>query len=666
MAGTDKSKQEESQIGKVDPSVEAKVDAMMTGRPVGPKTENKNLVTGDSKSAPLLPGEKLPDFDKLAGDKANKPQLKPKRENEMQDNNLPAKESKPKSPIEDPATDKAVEEIVEEESDRMLAIEDAKAQLLAEGSAEIDRGFFNRLKSGIGRLLKSPKAWVIFFVITLLAAGIIAAIPSARYFVLNFFGVRASASFRVVDDKTLQPLKNAEVTIDDKSGKSDKSGNVRLEGIKLGPKQLTIKKPAFADVAQEITIGWGSNPIGDFGLTAVGSRYVFDVKDFVSGKPIKGAEATSGEASATADEKGRIVLVVAEQGESKVNIEIKADNYRDEKTSLEVGDKEIRRINLVPSKKHAFVSKRSGKYDLYRINVDGKNEEVVLAGTGTESEETTAILPSLNSNLVAYVSTRGEQRNKDGFALSSLAIVNLDDKRIDEVDASERIQLVEFIGNKLIYVEITEGEGDTSPERHRIISYDIATREQKELAKANYFNVVLAAKGSIYYAPAIYKAEGNVGLFKINPDGSGKATITDKETWNLFRVSYDKIDAAVGQNWYEYDTVAGTFNAMNGAPPVQKSGIYADNSTGAKSAWIDDRDGKGVLIIYDTKTGKDKVLQTQSGLNSPLSWLDNDHLVYRVANSSETADYVISLSGGEPKKIRDVTNTAGVDRWYYY
>jgi hypothetical protein len=40
---------------------------------------------------------------------------------------------------------------------------------------------------------------------------------------------------------------------------------------------------------------------------------------------------------------------------------------------------------LVPDRKTVFVAKDSGKYDLYKSYVDGKNREVLLKGTGSEN-----------------------------------------------------------------------------------------------------------------------------------------------------------------------------------------------------------------------------------------------------------------------------------------
>lgn len=654
---TDKSKPKKDEPGlhNVDPDVEARVDAMMDLEEPKKSSISPKPPTVSSTSAPLLPGDKLPDFDK-----------KPAVPAPVASNERPSSPPANKSLVDDPQTEQAVDDIVEKESDRMLAIEDAKADLLAEGTAEIDRGFFSRLKTGLSNFWSNPKARFSVIAILILAITAILIVPSSRYLVLNSVGVRASTSMRIIDEKTNQPLKNVEVSLQGKSVKTDKEGKAKLEKIKLGKTKLSVKKPAFAEIDQNVVIGWGSNPKGDVGLTAVGSRYTLSIKDFVSDKPIFKAEVSSGEASASSDENGEAVLVIEDPDEANVEVFISGENYRTESLSLEVGDKNVHEVKLVSAKKHAFVSKRSGKYDLYKIDVDGKNEEKVVSGTGSESADKSVILPNPKSNVVAYVSNRAEQRNKDGFGLSNLMLVNLDDNQAETIDYSERIQLIEFTATKLAYVKIAEGESAESPSRHRLITYDLSSQTKKEITSTNYFNDVLVAQGSIYYAPAAYQVNGPLGLFKAPIDSGNKVSIFGQEVWNLFRVSYDKLNIAAGQDWYEYDLSSGQFNSMQIAPEGLKSRIYVDAPSVKKSAWVDERDGKGVLLIYDVDKKEDQNLKTQSGLKNPISWLDNDHMVYRVATGSETADYVISLSGGEAKKIIDVTNTPGLDRWYYY
>lgn len=428
---------------------------------------------------------------------------------------------------------------------------------------------------------------------------------------------------------------------------------------------MTVTKPAFADVSREITIGWGSNPQGELGLIATGTKYTFEVKNFLSGKPIEKAEAISGEASAKANEKGEIVLVVSEDKQT-VEAEISAENYRTEKISLKIGDESVKEIALVPSRKHAFVSNRNGNLDLYKIDIDGKNEEKILDGTGNEREEEISILSHPSRNLVAFVSIRSDERTKEGEPIASLNIIDLDTNEVNEVVDSEIIQLVDFIDNKLVYIKTQPNAGLDDKRRHRLVAYDLDTKTEQELASTNYFNDVLAANGAIYYSPAEYKVNGAIGFYRIYPDGTGRVTILAEEAWNLFRVGYNQLNVAISEEWYQYNIETDQLNKLNGSPPTLKSRLYTSSPNGKKAAWTDIRDGKGVLLIYNIETGEDKVIQRQSGLSNPIVWIDEEHIVYRVATGSETADYAVNINGGEPKKIIDVTNTVGLDNFYFY
>lgn len=651
----------------VDPSVEAKVDELMTGQPAvaaQPKlAEPQETSTAENQSAPLLPGEKLPDFDQRA-----EPTLEPAKESPAEVTNPEETEPlKDELGVEDPSTSDAVDEIVADESNRLIAIDDAKAELSKKGLQSSGQGFFGKIKSKIVDFWTDPKKRAMALSAVFLIVLVIGIVPTSRYFALNLAGVRVSTSFKVIDEKTGQPLKNVEIIVGDKSSKTDKEGQVKVEEIKLGPQDVVAKKPAFADSARKVTFGLGSNPLGEVALIAVGSRYTFSVTDFLSKQAVVGVEAISGEASAVANAEGEIVLVVPDEKEGNVDVQIVADKYRTELLSLPVGEKATQNLEIVPDRKQAFVSKRSGKYDLYKIDIDGKNEEKILEGTGSEKSEGMIIMPHAEKEIVAFVSTRGGNYNRDGFALSSLNLVDLQTNEAEQVAQSERIQLIDFINDKLVYVKITDGESAASPNRHKLISYDVESGEEKELASTNYFNDVLSVGGFVYYAPAAYQVNGPVGLFKVKPDGSEKNTIFGEEVWNLFRTDYEIISASVQQNWYEYNIKTSQFSKSDGAPPVLKSRVYADSLDKSKSAWVDERDGKGVLLIHKNDSSEDdKILKSQSGLANPIRWLDDEHLIYRVTNNSETADYALSLNGGEPHKIADVTNTAGLDRWYYY
>lgn len=483
---------------------------------------------------------------------------------------------------------------------------------------------------------------------------------------LNTVGVRASASVKVLDSETNQPLKNVQVKIAGKTGTTDKEGTVRLTGLKLGRTALSVERRAFAPTSRPVTIGWGSNPLGDLGLKPTGSQYSFVVTDFLADSPLEKVEAVSGEFSAVSDKDGKIVLTVDKKDVDELKVSIILEDYRTEEVTITAATQGEQAVKLVPSRKHAFVSKRSGKFDLYKIDVDGKNEEKILGGTGNETQERMTLFQHPKKDVAAFVSTR-ETRNKDGYLLSNLIVIDLKTNAQVAVDKSERIELVDWAGDRLVFVKIAEGVSAANPKRYRLLSVDLNGGDLKELATANYFNDVLAARGSIYYAPSKTSQGAAVGLYKISADGSSKQTIHSEEVWNIFRTDYDKLMFfSAGQVWHDLKINESKATKAAGAPAVQRSRQYLDSQDGQTSLWTEERDGKGVLIKYDQTTKTETILHAIKGLKYPIRWMTNDHVVFRINDNKETADYIVNLKGKEPKKILDVTDIAGVDSWYYY
>lgn len=561
----------------------------------------------------------------------------------------------------EPDTNVPDEEIQEPPIEEPPETEDKPAEAEKPTDTEPKKGFKQKLKAW----LKNPKVrktLLILFIVTIIALAIV---PYSRYFLLNTAGIRSKASITVLDDSTQQPLKNVRVTLDGQSSQTDGEGKVTLQKVKLGGTVLRIEKRAFAPVDKKVTVGWGSNPLGQVKLTPVGVQYSFVITDFLSNKPIEKATATSGEADATSDEEGKLVITLDKDDEQS-EVVIKAKDYRDENRTLNAESKTSQAVKMVPAHKHTFVSKRSGKFDVYKIDVDGQNEELALAGSGAERDDM-VLVPHPTDNVVAVVSTRDNIRNRDGFLLSTFNLINLNENRVTTVSKSERIQVFGWAGNKIVYVEVAAGASANSPKRHRLLSYDPKKQENTELAAANYFNDVLLIGNVVYYAPSSAFQNGtDVSLFRLNVDTNNKQVVFNKETWNVFRTDYDHLTLAVQQDWYDYNLATQKPPERITPPPNPKTRVYIPSPDNSKSIWVDQRDGKGVLIVYDASSKKETTLKSQSGLKYPLSWVSGNTIVYRINTEQETADYVLNLDGGEPQKIKDVTNTGGVDKWYYY
>ena len=344
----------------------------------------------------------------------------------------------------DKETENVVDDIVATESDELLAREDAEAARAVKPPKKP-----NRLREILSNWWLNPATKWGAIVGLILLLGLIGLLPLSRYAILNAAGVRVQSSLNVISNESQQPLKNVQVNIGGQSAVTDDNGTVKFEKLKLGKTTLKIVKRGFSSVDQVRTLGWGSNPIGQVGLAATGTKFSFVAKDFLSGKAVLGAEATSGEYNAQADKDGKIALVIDKDNDKDLEVSIKATGYRDEKLTVKLTDLIEKTIKMAPAKKHVFVSKRSGKLDVFKIDADGKNEEKLLAATGTERDDL-ALLPHPTSDFVAMVSTREGKHNSAGYLLSSLFVINVKTGELTKIVQSERIQLIDWSADREI------------------------------------------------------------------------------------------------------------------------------------------------------------------------------------------------------------------------
>lgn len=566
-----------------------------------------------------------------------------------------------KSFEDDVVLDKAVSDIIAKESDELLAVEDVIRK--ADAPAVAPKKPKNNIFVAWWRNKKLRYGTLALVFAILISAALV---PYSRYAILNAVGVKAGLSVRVIDTKYGLPIKNVEVSAGGQQGITDADGKVQLTDVKLGKTQLVFAKRSFAPKNQAIVVGWGSNPFNDpIQLEATGSAYSFVVTDWLSNKPVAKAEVSDGDSKVLTDVDGKVSMLF-QSDDKDIKFTVKAENYRAEDVIIGVTDKDQKAVKLVASNPDIFVSKRSGKYDVYKKDVDGANEVVLLGGSGTE-QEGMGILPNQPGNVVAVASTRDGKRDKDGYLLSNLYIIDTATKTVDKIADTEaaQIQLIDWVGDKLIFVKIAAGASAATSSRQKIIAYDYKQEKSTTIASANYFNDVEIYKDQIYFAPN--STGGTAQLVRINPDGSAKTILLNQEVWQIVRAKNNRIQAnAADKKWYDQQIGDALMTVMANQPANTENRLYIDSPNNEKSVWIDQRDGKGVLILEDVKTGDSKVLYSKGGLGYPIRWLSDKHILIRVSNSQETADYVLNIDGGELVKIGDVTNTATTNQWYYY
>jgi hypothetical protein len=553
--------------------------------------------------------------------------------------------------IENPDIDAAVDAIVSKESDELLALQ---------GDTSVPQhtkapGFGGRLKRFFRAWWRNK--WARYATIIGIAAAIttLTAMPTTRYAILNACGVRSSAKVVVLDNTTRLPLKNVTVSIGGQKAQTNREGLVTISGLKLGNYQLMVKRLAFAPYSQKVTIGWGSNPLGNISLKAVGTQYEILVKDFLSDKPVAGAEVESDQVNALSDNQGKVTLTVADTSITTLAVKLNAPGYRSETLQLTADTTKQTSVSLVPSQKTVFVRNDFGKYDVYSSDLDGKDTKLLLAGTGLENAAI-SLAVSADNTQAALVSTRDNLRDSDGYLLRALTFINVSAGTSVTVDHAQQLQLVDWLGARLVYRSTAASASAANPQRNRLVAYNYQTNARTQLATANQFNTIVSADGYLYYSASSNDPSAVVGLFRVKPDGLTRERLSDREVWTGLRSAIGTLSLQTPEGWFSFDLASKKLQQTT-APQTFVSSYFASDPKNTSSAWTDIRNGQGVLLLKKNESDQVTVLATQPGLVAPVHWLNDKVLIYRVVTSRESADYAVSTDGGAPHKISNVTAT---------
>ena len=561
------------------------------------------------------------------------------------------------------ADDEAVDAIVKEEADTLLHDRDTKESAFM---------ITPRKPKGVKRLISAwwsnRRARNMTFLIGIALIVAIIAIPTTRYSTLNALGIRAGIQFQVTDKISGRPIKNVAVTVNGVSGTTDTTGNVQLSGLRLGDTTVVLKKRSFKEEAIPVTIGWGSNPFdAPLELVPTGSTFTFNIKDWLSGLPLQNVEVSDGESVALSDKDG-IAKLTIEPTDNDIAVSFASPTYRTENITIAADQLRGDTVSLVPSRKDIFVSKRQGKYDIYSRNVDGSNEQLLLAGTGSEQADT-HVLVHPTEDITAMVSSRDGERNSDGYMLSNVYLLQPDTKNVEKLPgtSSERVRLISWSGDVLVFVKTIAGPSAYTGNRQRIIAYDVSEKSFTELAATDYFTDVRVVNDAIYYIVPNSDGSQSKGLTKSSVTGKEKKVLLAKNIWAMYRSAPGVLTVDVeGEEWYDITLADNTVKKLEGAPAVPQNNLYITNTASGSSAWLEDRDGKTALLVVNKDGSDAKEILKQAGITYPVRWLNDTTLLFTVANGQETADYVVSTLNGVSKRVGDMTISVYADNQYYY
>lgn len=523
-----------------------------------------------------------------------------------------------------------------------------------------------------------------------LLLGVIFGVPASRYGALGLV-LRKTYVVSVTDGKSNLVVSEAEVEFRGKKYKTNAEGKAILTKIPVGKGSLKVTKKYYQDYSGSMLVPL--DPKADFklSLTPTGRQVPIKAVNKITGKPLAGAVLSVAETQVKTDERGEATVVLPPEKESLEGI-IRADNYNEQKIVVEVSHLAIKKntFNMTPAGKLYYLSKRTGKINVMKADLDGNNVSVVLEATGNESESDTVLLASRDWKYLALKSRRTGAESK-------LYLIETSNDKLTEIDGGDgTVTLVGWSEHRIIYQLHKSSIMPWQSKRSALKSYDgdkkqgtlieetiaegvnetdyLATEIQAPtiLSDRLLYNLIWVAG---YVADARLNGKKHA-IISIKSDAGSKQTLKDFDAKTVRYINV--VQSEVGEVYYRIFSGATnlfyTFNAvkleqdsaMNEEMFYKEYPTYLVSPSSESTVWYEQRDGKNTLIVGDAKGGKGNEVVAQSEY-TPYGWYTDNYILVS-KGSSEL--YILPSNGigssGQIIKITDYHKPAASFKGYGY
>ena len=593
-------------------------------------------------------------------------------------------EAEPEStPIDDSATEEAVDDIAAKESDMVLALEDARAAKKAGVVVSGGPGWKDRLKN----LFKSKKTWAAVAILLLL----VLALPLTRYPLLGLV-IKEPVTVTVLDSKTATPVSSAEVQLAGATAKTDGEGHAHLKAA-LGKHTLKITKQYYQDMSKSYFVGFKSVPSASVSLVATGRLVPITVVNSITGKPLKGAQISLKGTTAKTDSNGRANVALPTTA-SSYDASLTLSGYNSAAITVQVTDQAIKSntFKLTPAGHIYFLSNLSGRIDVVKTNLDGSGRKTILSGTGNEDPTSTSLLASRDWRFLVL-------KAKRDTAQAALYLIDTSTDKVTSIDTNDAdFTLVGWYGHDFIYDLTKSNSSYWLAGRETIKSYDADNLQLNQLdqnqaqgdstsyAYQNFYNFYIV-NGLVVYntqwtnfnngGTPIDLTGKTATIRAVQPNGQNKK---DYETFAAATTGY--IQAALyspqavyfgaynnsnGQtSYFDFDNNAAKSVSLDNGAFTQSYPTFLLSPSGNQTFWTELRDGKNSLFIGDDNASSKKQIASLSDY-SPYGWFSDSYVLVS-QNSSEL--YIMPTgglpAGQQPLKITDYYKPAQNFNGYGY
>jgi hypothetical protein len=534
-------------------------------------------------------------------------------------------------------------------------------------------------KQKLGAFLKTKKGKVVAILLAVaVVIGSIFAIPATRYAVAGLV-IKKDVTLQVLDKTTLKPVSGVQLTLAGQTVKTDGNGNATIKNVAVGEWRVDAKKNYYQDagvttlvpiLAQQSTI--------KIAMVATGRQVPVTVINKVTGTALGGVEITTVDSSGTTDKDGHVVMVLP-AGKDAVTATFKAKGYNNSTADITVTEQQDAKntFAVTPNGKIYFLSKRTGKINVMKSDLDGANASVVVEATGKESETQTILLASRDWSYLALHAKRDSDDAKIYF-------VNTADDKFSVIDEGKNVSFtpVGWYNEHYIYKVFRGDAKDWQPGREAIKSFDAKTNKITTLydtagVGTDGSNWAHEALGAVYIlenqvtfsaywnnsVPGSALLAGKKDVFAtVRPDGSDKQNVKETDATTLSYTEsvlykptevYYRISTGGTYKYYAYeDGKMSDTTAVNDNNFFDDYPTYLVSPSGDKTFWFEPRDGKNVFFVGDKQgaNGKEVLVNTDY---TPYGWFTDEYLLLSKGNSELYIMPRDAAAGVKPLKITD-------------
>ncbi len=587
--------------------------------------------------------------------------------------------------VETTPTD-AQESVEQEEQTEETNLPEEQPQTETAPAPAVKSGLKQKLAKWKATYLAHKKISIPATIVALLL--VIGAIPSTRYPVLGLV-IKKNFSATVLDAKTNKPISSVDLVIGGKTAKTGQDGKVTFNKVSVGRYQLKATKKYYKDTSSSVLVSLKGGET-TLKLDATGRQVTVKVTNKIDGNGVKDAQVNAAGTEVKTDEKGEAVIVLPTDQDSQ-DATVTKDGFNKQTAKIKVTESETvateNNLSITPSGKIYFLSKRTGKINVMKSDLDGTNAQIVLAASGSEDDGDTILLASQDWKYVALKSKRSGTTKP-----ASLYLIDTtnNDKltTMDEGDAT--FTLTGWSGHTFVYQVQRDKVQFWQANKYSLKSYDAEANKLNVLDntsgegsgtssytgtdyKSEYYSSPILVGDTVNYAKTwnagIYTADGSflagkkTGIYSVKVNGQDKKTLKSFDANKVSSIESKLYKPKeVYYKLYNNSGVAEYYEVENGN--VQTKGdlgnqfyatypTYLYSPANKQTFWAEQRDGKNTLFVGDDEGDNGKTVADLSDY-TVYGWFTDNYLLVS-KNSSEL--YIMGVAGLADTKNQNATGT---------